>query len=119
MDEFWLRVGLVAAAFLLVGTIAIWQRARGRRMPIRNVSSADLGPGIYFFSSATCPTCARARDKLDQTLGEEAYIELRWEEEPGPFAEVGVDAVPAVLIVGASGEGRLFPGQPERALSEL
>jgi hypothetical protein len=52
-------------------------------------------------------------------LGQEGYTELRWEEEPSKFGEVGVDAVPAVLLVRDSGRARLFPGQPERALSEL
>ena len=118
MDEIWVRVGVVAAALLVAGSIAIWRRTRGRS-PIREVSSAGLGPGIYFFSSATCPTCKQARDELDRVLGEGAYVELRWEEQRAPFAEIGVDAVPAVLIVTASGNGRLFPGQPDRALSEL
>lgn len=118
MDEIWARVGLVAAALAVAGSIAVWQRGWGRAR-MRDVSVVTLEPGTYYFSSASCPTCAVAREKLDQTLGDRGYVEFSWEEDPGVFAEVGVDAVPAVLIVNRAGRGRLYPGQPERALAEL
>lgn len=117
MDEIWVRVGLVAAALLLAGLIALGQRRR--RNPIRDVFPVSLEPGVYFFSAATCPTCSRARERLDQELGEGAYVEFAWEDYPGIFAELEVDAVPAVVIVSAPGRARLFPGAPDRALGEL
>jgi MYXO-CTERM domain-containing protein len=118
MDDVWARVGLVSVALGLAVLAAFWQRRR-RRSPIREVPSGDLSPGVYFFSSETCSTCARARDQLDRVLGQAAYTEVRWEDRPGPFNEFGVDAVPAVLIVRTPGKGRLFPGQPDQALAEL
>ena len=118
MDEVWARVGVVSVALALAVLAAFWQRRR-RRSPIRDVPSGDLSPGVYFFSSETCSTCARARDQLDRALGQTAYTEVRWEERPGRFSELGVDAVPAVLIVKIPGKGRLFPGQPDQALAEL
>jgi len=117
MDEVWARVGVVAAALAVAAVIALWQKTRVRG-PIRQVASGDLEPGVYLFSSESCPTCAQARDDLDRALGD-AYFEVRWEEQPEAFSHLGVDAVPAVLIVKTSGQGRLFPGRPDKALAEL
>lgn len=118
MDELWVRVALVGGSLALAGAVA-WLLDRRGRSGVRNVPAADLAPGVYFFTSATCPTCARARETLERGLGEESYTELRWEDEPSTFGAVGVSAVPAVLIVRDTGEARLFSGQPGRALSEL
>lgn len=49
-------------------------------------------------------------------LGETGFTEYVWEDDPGVFSELGIDAVPAVLVVGEDGRGRLYPGQPDRAL---
>lgn len=117
MDDVWVRVGIVAAALAAAAVIALWQRARVRR-PVRQVVSGDLEPGVYLFSSESCPTCGLARDDLDRALGQ-AYVEVRWEEQPETFSHLGVDAVPAVLIVKTPGLGRLFPGRPDKALAEL
>ncbi|MGH3649714.1 MAG: hypothetical protein ACRDU9_03320, partial [Acidimicrobiia bacterium] len=57
-----------------------------------------------------------ARRKLDAFLGEGGYREMAWEREPVRFDELGIDSVPAVLVVGEGGRGRLYPGQPDRAL---
>lgn len=118
MDELWVRVGLVALMLAVAVSAALWLR-RGKQNPIRDISSGDLAPGVYLFTSESCPTCAEARAHLSQALGEAAYTELRWEDQPGKFVEIGVDAVPAILIVKVPGIGRLYPGQPERALAEL
>lgn len=72
---------------------------------------------MYLFTSTACPTCITAREKLAGKV--DVFEEVVWEEQPGVFSELGVDAVPAVLVVGDGGAGRLFPGQPDRVLREL
>ena len=118
MSELWVRIGLVAAALAMAAAIALIQRRRAVA-PVRAVETGGLATGVYFFSSASCPSCRRAREKLDASIGASRYEELVWEEQPVAFADFGVDAVPAVLIVGEGGRGRLYPGQPERALADL
>lgn len=118
MDEIWARLGLVVGALALAGCVILIQRARARR-PIRTVEVAEKVPGVYFFSSSTCPTCEQARDKLDESLGEDGYTEYAWEDDPVPFGAFDVDAVPAVVILEEGGRGRLYPGQPDKAISRL
>ncbi len=118
MDEVWARVGLVVGALAVATCVTVIQRWRTRR-PVRTVKVADAAPGIYFFSSSTCATCERAREKLDARLGEDGYTEHAWEDDPAPFVDFDVDAVPAVVILGDEGRGRLYPGQPDKALSRL
>ncbi len=118
MDDLWVRVGLVALMLVVAISAAVWLR-RGKQNPIRDISSADLIPGVYLFTSESCPTCALARAQLSQALEDATYMEVRWEDQPEKFVELGVDAVPAILIVKVPGIGRLYPGQPERALAEL
>lgn len=118
MDEIWVRLGLVVGVLAVAGCVILIQRARARR-PIRTVEVAGKAPGVYFFSSSTCATCEQARDKLDARLGTNGYTEYAWEDDPGPFGDFDVDAVPAVVILEEGGRGRLYPGQPDRALSRL
>ena len=115
MDEFWNRMALVGGALIVAGAVALWQRRRSRR-PIRDLGELDMPRGLYFFSSASCPTCRSARRKIESAVGLDGFTEYVWEREPGLFADLEVDAVPAVLVVDELGRGRLYPGQPERAL---
>ena len=118
MDDLWVRIGLVAGMLLVAIAAALWLR-KGMRNPIRDVTTNELAPGVYLFTSESCPTCSQARDELDRASGSASYTEVRWEDRPGVFVDVGVDAVPAVLVVSAPGRGRLYPGQPRRVLAEL
>lgn len=86
---------------------------------MRQVEATGFEAGVYFFSSAGCPTCTAAREKLETGLGEAGFTEFVWEEQPEPFGVLDVDAVPAVAILDERGRGRLYPGQPERALRGL
>lgn len=115
MDELWARAALVAAALAVAGLVVVLRRRRGPR-PVRDLGTVELGEGVYLFSSASCPTCIQARSTLDTRLGDGGYTELSWEQEAPIFADLGVDAVPAVVIVDVRGRARLYPGQPERAL---
>lgn len=116
MDDVWLRVAVVAAAFLIAVGIAMARR--GNRRPVRSIRSLDLAAGVYLFTSEGCSTCEAARSKMDGSLSDE-YTELVWEREPERFHALGVDAVPSVLIVDGKGHGQLYPGQPDRALRNL
>lgn len=118
MSEVWIRVGAVLGALAVAGCVVLIQRWRVRG-PVRDVESAGMSSGVYFFSSASCPTCTRAREKLDARLGDTGYTEFVWEEDPGPFQELDVDAVPCVVVLGDDGRGRLYPGQPDKALRSL
>lgn len=117
MDEVWIRVALILAAIGLVLVVAS-VRHRSVRSP-RPVRAESMQAGVYLFASSTCETCDRAREKLDRGIGEDGYTELVWEQDPGPFGELGVEAVPSVVVLGNDGTGRLFPGQPERALRAI
>lgn len=118
MDEIWARAGLVIGALAVAACVTLIQRWRTRR-PIRAVDIAGTAPGVYFFSSSTCPTCERAREKLNARLGKHGYTEYAWENDPERFADFDVDAVPTVVILEEGGHGRLYPGQPDKALSRL
>jgi hypothetical protein len=114
MNELWARVFLVAGILAITAAIAFIQRRR--TASARTVSARGLAAGVYFFTSATCSTCDRARDSLDDRLGRDGYTEYSWERDPEAFAEHRIDQVPAVLIVGDGGRGSLHLGQPDKAL---
>lgn len=117
MNEVWARAALVLGVLLVAGVISLLQRRQ--RRPMRDIEAIGLPAGVYFFSSASCSTCTGAREKLQARLGDSGFTEFAWEESPGRFADLDVDAVPAVAIVDEHGRGRLYPGQPERALAAL
>jgi hypothetical protein len=85
---------------------------------VREIEVSSLASGTYFFSSATCSTCRTARRMLDEHLGPDGYTEYSWESAPEHFERLGIGEVPATLVV-SGGRGRLYPGQPGRALDGL
>ena len=91
-------------------------RARAARGP-RKIIATGLKEGIYLFSSSTCPDCATARKYLEGKLGDDGFEERSWEIEPALFDRIGVDAVPATLIVDHEGAAVLWPSHPEKALA--
>lgn len=114
MDDVWVRVAVVAGALAVGGLIAVWQRSRSKK-PSRQVHAPHLEPGVYLFTSTACATCARARKGLETQLGD-GYSEYVWEEDPAMFAELRIDAVPAVLVMGEGRMGTLHFGRPPRSL---
>ncbi len=111
-------MAVVLAVLLVAGAITLWLRRRGRRS-VRRLTGVTLDPGVYLFTSTGCPTCGAAREKLAARLGDRGFEEYVWEEGQGPFTELGVDALPAVLVVRAGGAGELYEGRPELALRTL
>lgn len=118
MDEIWARAAVVFGLLATAGVVVALLRYRARTTP-RRLDVSRLGPGIHFFSSQSCSTCSSARGKLSSVLGADGYVEHTWEDDPRLFDELGIHEVPAVALVDDGGRGRLFPGQPDRALAVL
>lgn len=111
MDDLWLRALIVAGALGVAVMTAVIAR---RRAGVRNRRlEVDLPDGVYFFSSQPCASCLDAREKLDASLGADGYTEIAWEREGELFDELGIDVVPATMVV-TEGRGRLKTGQPGR-----
>jgi hypothetical protein len=116
MSEIWLRLGIVAGGVVL-GLLAVFiLRRRGPRIATEAIG---LDPGVYLFSSSTCADCVPARDRLADDLGQAGFVEIRWEDAPVLFEELGVEAVPCTMIVSEAGVATRFPGMPDRALERL
>jgi hypothetical protein len=112
MDELWTRIFLIAVALLMAAMVVAVRRKMALSAP-RRLGATGLQAGVYLFTSADCAECALARAKLDTRTGEGGYREIAWETEPEFFTRLGVDAVPATMIVEADGSARLWPGQPD------
>lgn len=116
MDETWARVGFLLAVLAIAGVIVLLQRQR-LRPGERALDAPDLVPGLYLFSSSTCSTCERARTRLREALGHSGFEEFSWETDSEVFIDLGIDSVPAVLVVDHGGRARLYPGDVEKALA--
>lgn len=103
---------------MVAALAAIVLRARVHGRP-RRLDGIGLDPGVYLLTSAACPDCASVRRTLTDELGQRGYTEVRWEEEPGVFHRLAIDAVPATLIVDEDGSGTLWPGRAKEALASL
>lgn len=117
MSEVWLRLALVTAGIAVAIGVALVLR-RPVAHPAKT-KTAGLGPGVYLFSSSTCVDCVAARARLVDALGPTGFVEIDWDDDPGPFAELLIDAVPCTVIVSEEGLATRFPGMPDRALEEL
>ena len=113
MVDTWLRIALIGGVLAGSLGVALLVRQRAKRSD-RVIDAGGLAPGIYFFSSSTCETCVGARRDLSRLLGPDAFIEFAWEDTPGVFDELGIEAVPATLIVSDGGHAVLYPGAPAR-----
>ncbi len=108
MNEVWLRlaivVGAVGVSLLVVGLM------RRRKAVSASLDQGALGPGVYLFTSSTCSDCGGARARLEDMLGGAGYTEIAWEDDPGLFTQLGIDAVPCTVLVGDDGSGLAPPG---------
>lgn len=102
-DQTLLRLAVVVAVALvaLLGAFFLRRGSSVRRYPI---SFDDLGPGLYLFTSITCPTCTRMRVRLD---GRSDVIEVAYEGDSFPNT---VRRVPALARVDEEGEGWIAYG---------
>lgn len=111
MSDLWLRLGLIGGALIVVAAVTLILRSRTTGRP-RRLEATGLDPGVYLFTSATCPTCSAARRSLTGQVGESGFVEVSWEQDPATFDRLGIDAVPATAIISPGGSGTLWPGAP-------
>lgn len=112
MDDVWARIALIAAALFAAAILVAWRRRSATKAP-RRFAVTRLPAGVYLFTSADCADCRTARAKLNERLGEEGYSEIAWEDTPEVFNGLGIDVVPATMVVAADGSGSLWRGQPD------
>lgn len=105
-------MGVVLGALAIAGLATVALRSRAQSGRRRILSDTGLPPGTYLFTSAACADCLGARTTLDNSVGPSGYTEMSWEEQPGLFGQLGVDGVPATLVVDDEGNGVLAPGTP-------
>ncbi|HYJ25327.1 MAG TPA: hypothetical protein VE027_10005 [Acidimicrobiia bacterium] len=117
MNEVWLRLAIVIGAVAVSLMIVAMLRRRPSAMGSRDIGA--LRPGVYLFTSSTCSDCTGAQERLQTMLGNAGYIEVRWEDDPGLFTHLGIDAVPCTVVVGDDGSASLHPGMPDGALRGL
>lgn len=118
MSEIWVRLAVVVGALALAFVIAMVVRGKTRRRPVV-IDAAGLRPGVYLFSSATCLDCQPARAAMEAVMGPGGYTEIVWDEQQGPFHDLGIEAVPTTVIVAENGSATMFPGVPDSALNRL
>ena len=104
-DDVLLRILVVAAVGAVSIGMALFAR-RGTSLLRRSVEVAGLGPGLVFFSSSACGTCARMRDRLRAWPD---VVEVTY-EEAGTGFPTQVDRVPAVALLDAAGRGWIAYG---------
>lgn len=80
----------------------------------RRIFRTRLEAGLYLFTSTTCGTCSGARTELERR--KLPFTEISWQDDPALFEELGMDAVPSVVVVDPDGEGRWWRGAVPRHL---
>ncbi len=118
MDETLLRVGLVSGALSVAAMAALIQRARAKDLA-RHAEAGRLAPGIYLFTSRSCADCGPARTMLAERLGDAGFREFAWESHPEIFDDMGIDAVPATVVVDPRSRATVYPGLPTGALGDV
>jgi len=95
MSEPALRAVLVAAALVVViGAVVVgrwWQRHRAGRIPL---DLSGVEGRVIFFSDTACVRCDAVRDLL--TALDSEFTEIA--HGGGRFGEIGVDAVPLLVV---------------------
>ena len=117
MSDLTIRLFAVVGVAALALVLSLVLRRRRERSPYR-VGAHGLAQGVYLFTSATCPDCVEVRTLLNQAL-RDRYVEVRWEEQPEMFEQVGVGQVPTTVVVGEDGRAEAWPGDPTPALGAV
>lgn len=99
-DDIVLRLLVVLAVGVVSIGFALFAR-RGTGLLRRSVELPGLGPGLVLFSSSTCASCARMRERLQAWPD---VVEVTYETAGADFPSQ-IDRVPAVALVDAVGRG--------------
>lgn len=112
MTEPSLRLLLVIGTASIVALLA-WSGSRRHLAKPEKTVRTDLPPGVHFFSSETCLSCAKARRLLERLAP--GHSEIRFEDDPPRFASFAIAQVPTVIVVDESGDAVMFEGVPQRS----
>ena len=113
MGDVEFRLLLVGLA-LVIAAAAVAIRLYVLRRPRRRMKATGLGPGIYLFTSKSCLDCAPVRERLAERTD---FREIAWEDQPEVFERLGVEMVPATLVVEEDDSGWLWHGEPPEMIS--
>ena len=121
----------VARALLIIGAVAVaLVAARGwasyqswsRRRSI-DTESLRPWPAVVVFTSTDCDACDPVRATVSGSTG--AAREIKYQGNAEQFRSVGIDRVPAVVVIDGHGtpmavfEGQVSSGQIARALRRV
>ena len=98
-DDLLLRLVVVAAVAVAAVGGALFAR-RGTGLIRRSIEAAGYGPGLVFFSSSSCASCARMRERLTAWPD---VVEVTY-ESGGEFPRA-IDRVPALALLDEAGRG--------------
>lgn len=96
-----LRLALVGVVAVVTAGVALLLR-RGTSVRRHRVRLEGLGPGIVFFGSASCASCAEMRERLGGV-----GIEI---DASSPSFPRSVDRVPALALLDSEGSGWIAYG---------
>ncbi|MEX2423637.1 MAG: hypothetical protein WD990_06635 [Acidimicrobiia bacterium] len=99
-DDIGLRLLVVAAVGISAVAGALIAR-RGTGLIRRSIEIPGFGPGLVFFSSSTCASCARMRERLRPWRN---VVEVTYETAAGDFPSA-IDRVPALCLLDGAGRG--------------
>lgn len=99
-EDILLRFFVVAAVAVAAVGVAVFSR-RGRGLIRRSIEMPGYGPGLVFFSSSTCASCAQMRDHLKAWPD---VAEVTYEAAGGDFPSA-IDRVPALALLDDAGRG--------------
>lgn len=99
-DEVVVRLVVVAAVGITAIGVALLAR-RGTGLIRRSIDIEGHGPGLVFFSSSTCASCARMRERLRAWPD---VAEVTYETAGSDFPRA-IDRVPAVALLDDEGHG--------------
>lgn len=120
MSEPLLRAMVIGMVLVAVLAVVLLSRAAERKRSIR--SPLDLSPvsgSVILFSDAGCRRCDQTRRMLSEAGI--AFEEYRHDTDPEVLEQVGVTAVPLVVVRRADGSeaGRIAGRVTKRALRRL
>lgn len=104
-------LAVLMAAAAVAGGARLVHRRRPRRRPM-----PGLEPGVILFTSQRCPGCDPVRSRIGEVLGPDGFREIKWTEDPEPFATYRIGRVPTTVAVDDGGVGRLWEGMPSTRL---